>query len=102
MKTFRNIFSVRIVGEFGRIRAYDKDIGPNAVLTYTLASKDTVYFDMDKDEALNEGVLKVYQVKWSLNIEKMYYKRVVAWYCALFSFHNSVLYIKCSNYHVSP
>ncbi|XP_053376534.1 neural-cadherin-like [Mercenaria mercenaria] len=47
--------------EFARVKAYDEDIGPNAVLTYTLASKDTVHFRMDKDEAKNEGVLKVYQ-----------------------------------------
>lgn len=50
------------LGEVGRIQAYDADIGPNAVLTYTLDSADTVYFQMDKDEQKNQGILKVFQV----------------------------------------
>jgi len=49
-------------GEFGRIQAYDKDIGVNAELTYSLDDASFKYFKMNQDRETNQGVLVVFSV----------------------------------------
>ena len=68
---------VRKNGPVGRIQANDSDIGPNAVLTYSLAQGDRTFFQMvtippDKDSGgLNQGELRIFAVSRKAFINKI-------------------------------
>ena len=48
-------------GEVVRVQAYDKDIGQNAQLTYSLVGVDDLkHFEMVTDK--NQGVVKIFKV----------------------------------------
>ncbi|XP_052798901.1 neural-cadherin-like [Mya arenaria] len=60
-QSYKFVFSENQRDEFGRIQAYDADIGVNAELTYSLDEDSFKYFKMMQDREENQGVLTIFQ-----------------------------------------
>ncbi|XP_052798683.1 neural-cadherin-like isoform X2 [Mya arenaria] len=60
-QSYKFVFSENQRGEFGRIQAYDADIGVNAELNYSLDEDSFKYFKMMQDREENQGVLTIIQ-----------------------------------------